>query len=305
MFFDMRPSPWFEWISLKQNLPQSIFPFFNFVSNAGTINSCPSSPLFIPAKPEKKSVRRTRKHIKEGGGGSTDSEDPAVAAIKETSKKKQRKSQTNQKDSEGKAAGNKREEGRDRKDTEDLRRSTVAEKCEDQASSVREEQRATRNVTAPQTEQPQSNKTSKVLGKAGFIPVREDGKIEESQIFPAFQVEIQMTFNPSAHGVSFNILCGGKKKNEKEQQCFFSKIHCRMRKHWLSRTERNRRTCNQMEKTEMGKDWRTSMKNVWKWVLHWSGAQTNRTGSRQTVSKETAAQWERAGIPLGCCNWFT
>lgn len=127
-------------------------------------------------------MRRTRKHIKEGGGGSTDSEDPAVAAIKETSKKKQRKSQTNQKDSEGKAAGNKREEGRDRKDTEDLRRSTVAEKCEDQASSVREEQRATRNVTAPQTEQPQSNKTSKVLGKAGFIPVREDGKIEESQI---------------------------------------------------------------------------------------------------------------------------
>ncbi|KAE8291995.1 Glutamate-rich protein 3 [Larimichthys crocea] len=71
----------------KENL---ILPLEQSPGN-GTVQSCPSSPLFIPAKPEKKSVRRTRKHIKEGGGGSTDSEDPTVAGIKETSKKKRRK----------------------------------------------------------------------------------------------------------------------------------------------------------------------------------------------------------------------
>ncbi|KAL7391259.1 hypothetical protein ABVT39_006785 [Epinephelus coioides] len=132
----------------------------------GTIESCPSSPLFIPAKPEKKSTRRSRKHIKEGGGGSTDSEDPAVAGIKETSKKKRRKGQTNQKESKGKTAGNKREEGRDTKGSEVSRRSTVTEKCEARASSTTQEQqqqKTTRDVTALQTEQPRSNKTSRVL----------------------------------------------------------------------------------------------------------------------------------------------
>ncbi|TKS78472.1 Glutamate-rich protein 3 [Collichthys lucidus] len=98
----------------KENL---ILPLEQSPGN-GTVQSCPSSPLFIPAKPEKKSARRTRKHIKEGGGGSTDSEDPTVAGIKETSKKKRRKGQTNQKESKGKAAGNKKE-GQDRKGSED------------------------------------------------------------------------------------------------------------------------------------------------------------------------------------------
>ncbi|XP_031161687.1 uncharacterized protein LOC116054319 [Sander lucioperca] len=132
----------------------------------GTIESCPSSPLFIPAKPERKSGRRTRKHIKQGSRGSTDSEDPAVAGIKETSKKKQRKGQTNQKESKGKTAGNKREEGQDSKGLEGSHRSTVTEKCEDQASSDRREQKQqkpTSNVTEPQKEQPRSNMTRKVL----------------------------------------------------------------------------------------------------------------------------------------------
>lgn len=143
--------------------------------------SCPSSPLFIPAKPEEKSVRRTRKNIKESGGGSTDSEDRALAGIKETSKKKQRVKLMNQKDSEGRTAGNRRGDGQDSKDSEVLRGSTVTEKCEDQVSSVRQRQRATCNVTVLQAEQPQLKKTSKVRGErcgAGFIPVREDEKIE-------------------------------------------------------------------------------------------------------------------------------
>lgn len=142
------------------------------VSNAGTIESCPSSPLFIPAKPERKSGRRTRKHIKQGSRGSTDSEDPAVAGIKETSKKKQRKGQTNQKESKGKTAGNKREEGQDSKGLEGSHRSTVTEKCEDQASSDRREQKQqkpTSNVTEPQKEQPRSNMTRKVLGEHCFF----------------------------------------------------------------------------------------------------------------------------------------
>lgn len=157
----------------------AFFPSFHFVSNAASIMSCPSSPLFIPAKPEKKSVR-TRKNIKEGGGGSTDSEDRAVAAIKETSKKRQRVKQTYQTDSKGKKAGKSREEEQDSSDTEVLQRSTVAEKCENQASSVRQRQRATCNVTELQAERPRLKKTSNARGErcgADFILVREDEEI--------------------------------------------------------------------------------------------------------------------------------
>ncbi|XP_037634058.1 uncharacterized protein LOC119493095 isoform X2 [Sebastes umbrosus] len=127
----------------------------------GTVESCPSSPLFIPAKPEKKTTRRTRKHVKEGGGGSTDGEDPAVA--KETSKKKRRKGQTNQKESKGKTAGHKREEGQDGKRSEVSQRSTVTEKCEDRASSARREHKQQKTTSDVTELQPRSNKTSKVL----------------------------------------------------------------------------------------------------------------------------------------------
>ncbi|KAK9522227.1 hypothetical protein VZT92_018704 [Zoarces viviparus] len=148
----------------KENLIQS--------PGNGTVESCPSSPLFIPAKPEKKSARRTRNHVKESGGGSTDSEDPAAAGIKEASKKKLRKGQTNQKESKGKAAVNKRDDGQDSKGPEVSQRSTGTAKCEDQASSARQEhrqQRTTSDVTALQTEQPRSNKTSKV-----FDPLQDE-----------------------------------------------------------------------------------------------------------------------------------
>ncbi|XP_074495122.1 uncharacterized protein LOC141769696 isoform X1 [Sebastes fasciatus] len=127
----------------------------------GTVESRPSSPLFIPAKPEKKTTRRTRKHVKEGGGGSTDGEDPAVA--KETSKKKRRKGQTNQKESKGKTAGHKREEGQDGKRSEVSQRSTVTEKCEDRASSARREHKQQKTTSDVTELQPRSNKTSKVL----------------------------------------------------------------------------------------------------------------------------------------------
>ncbi|KAM3610326.1 uncharacterized protein V6R79_002307 [Siganus canaliculatus] len=119
----------------------------------GIIESCPSSPLFIPAKPEKKLVRRARKHIKEVGGGSTDGEDPAAAVIKETTKKKQRKGQTNQKESKGKTAGNESEEGQDSDGSEVLQRSTVTGKCEHQTSSARREHRADGGAPALQTGQ--------------------------------------------------------------------------------------------------------------------------------------------------------
>ncbi len=110
-------------------------------------------------------MRRTRKHIKEGGGGSTESEDAAASAaagMKETSKKKRRKGQTNRKDSKGIAAESKREDGQDSKGSGF---STVTEKCEDQASPDRQEQRATSNATALQTEQTRANRTNKVLGE--------------------------------------------------------------------------------------------------------------------------------------------
>ncbi|KAI4821136.1 hypothetical protein KUCAC02_029084 [Chaenocephalus aceratus] len=148
--------------STKENL---ILPIEQSPGN-GSAESCPSSPLFIPAKPEKKSSRRTRKHIKDGGGGSTDSEDPAVAGIKETSKKKRRKGQTNQKESKGKTARNKMEEERDSKGSEVSQRSTATVKCEEQALNPRHEQiqkKTTGDVMALQTEKLTLNKTSKVL----------------------------------------------------------------------------------------------------------------------------------------------
>lgn len=158
------------------------FPPLFFVSNAGTMGSCPSSPLFVPAKPEKKSARRTRKYIKEGAGGSTDSEDPA--AVKETSKKKQRRGQTNQKGNKCKRAENEREVGQEPKGTDIAQRSAVVENCEDQTSSV---QRKTYSVRALQAELP-LNKTSKVHGEhnaAAFIP-EEEKETQRSKMFPNF-----------------------------------------------------------------------------------------------------------------------
>ncbi|XP_074525770.1 uncharacterized protein LOC141790037 [Halichoeres trimaculatus] len=109
----------------------------------GNAESCPSSPLFIPAKPEKKSTRRTRKHSKDGdgGGGSTGSEDSAKAQIKETSKRKRHKGQSNQTG----RRGDKSRGGGGGEEEEVSRR--PMEKCEKDASSP----------------QPQSKKTSKVL----------------------------------------------------------------------------------------------------------------------------------------------
>ncbi|KAF0034215.1 hypothetical protein F2P81_014281 [Scophthalmus maximus] len=129
----------------------------------GTIESCPSSPLFVPAKPETKRVRRMRKHVREGGGGgSTDGEDLlAVAGFKETSKKKRKKSQTNRKEGKGRTDGNNRgeeEEGQKRREVDVSPRSTVTEK-----SSEREEQKqqkTTISVTSLRKEQPRLKKTS-------------------------------------------------------------------------------------------------------------------------------------------------
>ncbi|XP_036953636.1 uncharacterized protein LOC119019287 [Acanthopagrus latus] len=146
---------------LNNGTKENLIPPLEQSPGNGPVESCPSSPLFIPAKPEKESARRTRKHIKEGGGGSTDSEDPAMAGFKETSKRKRRKGQTNQRGGKGKTAGSKREEGPDSKGSEVARRSTVTEKREDKSSPARDEQRSTGNVKAP--EQLRLNKTDKVL----------------------------------------------------------------------------------------------------------------------------------------------
>lgn len=132
-----------------------------------------SPPLYVPAKPEKKSARRTRKYIKEGAGGSTDSEDPA--AVKETSTKKHLRVKTNQKGNKCKRAENEREMGHEPKGTDISQRSEVAENCEDQSSSVSQEQGKTYSVRELQAELP-SNKTSKVHGEhkaATFIPEEE------------------------------------------------------------------------------------------------------------------------------------
>lgn len=153
-----------------------IFIFTSNVSNTGTIESCPSSPLFIPAKPKKKPARRTRKHIKGGGGeGSTDSEGPVGAGNKETSKKKRRRGQINQKESKGKMAGNNR--GEESRDSGGSYRSTVTEESEDQTRHGRKQSKTTTNVTPLQAEQKQLSKTPKILSEhclTHFSRVRED-----------------------------------------------------------------------------------------------------------------------------------
>lgn len=147
----------------------------SYVSNAGRVESCPSSPLFIPAKPEKKSVRRARKDTKDSGGGSTDSEDHVAAGIKETSVKKRHKGPTNQKESKGKTVPKTRaEEGQESQDAEVTQRSTVTEKGQDQETPAKQEQKQQKTAgevtAAPQTEeqQQQPNKTSKDLGEQCF-----------------------------------------------------------------------------------------------------------------------------------------
>ncbi|XP_038156315.1 uncharacterized protein LOC119793286 [Cyprinodon tularosa] len=130
-------------------------------TGSGPIESCPSSPLFIPVKPKKKSVKRPRKHFKERSGGSTDSEDAAFAGMKERSRRKERKGQSDQKESKGKTGLNNRgEEGQSGKG---LERSTVTGKSEEQTEHKPNHSKTTQDATRLQKEQPpsQSIKTSK------------------------------------------------------------------------------------------------------------------------------------------------
>ncbi|XP_011477087.2 uncharacterized protein LOC105354674 isoform X2 [Oryzias latipes] len=120
----------------------------------GAVDSCPSSPLFIPAKPVKKSARRTKKHIKESIGASTDSEDLAVAGTKETSERKRRKGQSNQRGSKDKAAGCKEGDGgQDRKGSEG---STVTETFGEKTRH-RKDSKPAGNAAVPLTDEAYKN----------------------------------------------------------------------------------------------------------------------------------------------------
>lgn len=124
------------------------------VLNLGAVDSCPSSPLFIPAKPVKKSARRTKKHIKESIGASTDSEDLAVAGTKETSERKRRKGQSNQRGSKEKAAGCKEGDGgQDRKGSEG---STVTETFGEKTRH-RKDSKPAGNAAVPLTDEAYKN----------------------------------------------------------------------------------------------------------------------------------------------------
>ncbi|XP_055080230.1 uncharacterized protein LOC129456530 [Periophthalmus magnuspinnatus] len=82
------------------------------------VESCPSSPLFLPAKPEKKAARRTRKqHKNNNENASTDNdEQTATGSSKASEKKRRRKAQSRRKRSKDKddtkTATDKREEKR-------------------------------------------------------------------------------------------------------------------------------------------------------------------------------------------------
>lgn len=176
-----------------------------------------SPPLFVPAKPEKKSSRRTRKHLKEGDGRSTDSEDPAAAAgNKDASKKKRRR---------GEAGRNKREGGRDGKAPGVAQRSTETADFEDRASSVREEQKQQKKGSG-------ANKTSKVCSEAVlwfcFSGFNHCGRRLKNRRIKAFMripsIHLHVVF-------PLNVLCRGGNKQEQTRFFFsFLKIHCRTRK---------------------------------------------------------------------------
>lgn len=124
-----------------RNIFISAFSLLNLVfcvSTPGDIESCPSSPLFIPAKPEKKAIRRTRKQDKNSGNASTDNDEQTTPGIKEASEKKRRKGQSNQKRSQTQTTVNKREEkGQDSEGSEVSRGSLVTEKHQHQVASNR------------------------------------------------------------------------------------------------------------------------------------------------------------------------
>ncbi|XP_077416466.1 uncharacterized protein LOC144048407 [Vanacampus margaritifer] len=132
-------------------------------SNVAAVESCPSSPQFIPTKPETKSARRTRRHAKDKAGGSTDSEDPPAPAMKETSKKRRREGQTHQSTSKGKTATSTRRDG------EGSPGSTLSPKYEGQVSSARQEPQQRKEITgageARRTRKPNISKTGNVLDR--------------------------------------------------------------------------------------------------------------------------------------------
>ncbi|KAK7934318.1 hypothetical protein WMY93_005214 [Mugilogobius chulae] len=94
----------------NESLVFPVVPKAHSSAVCGDVESCPSSPLFIPANPEKKTIRRTRKHNKNtNGNASTDNDEPNVTeSNKASEKKKRRKGHSNQKRSKDTVA-NKRD----------------------------------------------------------------------------------------------------------------------------------------------------------------------------------------------------
>ncbi|XP_016529695.1 glutamate-rich protein 3 [Poecilia formosa] len=201
----------------KENL---ILPLEQNTGN-GTIESCPSSPLFIPAKPEKISVRRTRKHVKERNGGSTDSEEAVFSGMKEKFRRKKRKGQTDQKESKGKTGGKSR--GEDEQGGKGSERSTGSEQSEEQTGQKPNHSKTMGKATKPQTEQLPSNKTSKTVeslqGEEGLTKqnrkeqrdLKSDGKTSDGGRLKDFykecvEMSAELNQSPSKHWFKANIL---------------------------------------------------------------------------------------------------
>ncbi|XP_072290145.1 uncharacterized protein [Eucyclogobius newberryi] len=98
----------------NEGLVFPVLPKAHSSAVSGDVESCPSSPLFIPAKPEKKAVRQTRKHNKNSNGNaSTDNEEQTVTESNKATEKKRRKGHSNRKRSKDiTTVTNKREDTR-------------------------------------------------------------------------------------------------------------------------------------------------------------------------------------------------
>lgn len=130
----------------KRHRPLQLLTGLLRSASAGAIRSCPSPPLFVPAKPEKKSARRRRKHAAEHGGGSTDSGGPPATG--ETSKRTRRKGRADSKSDgrDGKKADGPRGGSGGGGEAGASRRSETEDSRGDPASSGSQEERASRRV---------------------------------------------------------------------------------------------------------------------------------------------------------------
>lgn len=122
------------------------------------MESCPSSPLFIPLGMER-SVQRTRRPPKEGSGVSTDSEDMNGSVKNRKGHKRQKGRRSQQGDSKGSG------ESRAKRDTREEGSDPTA------LNQPRPPEKSLKNAKEHSKENAGADKKVKAAGEGSFFPV--------------------------------------------------------------------------------------------------------------------------------------